>query len=70
MKYFFGYASGVFLGWIEMLFKEKNVVLSSLDVLQCFIHEDTLLYTLCILDIFSSLIFLIIIPTFHIDSVR
>ena len=53
-----------------MLFKEKNVVLSSLDVLQCFIHEDTLLYTLCILDIFSSLIFLIIIPTFHIDSVR
>ena len=56
-----------------MLFKEKNGALSSLDVLLCLIHEDIFLYTLCIRHIykfFSSLMFLTIILTLHIDSVR
>ena len=56
-----------------MLFNVKNGALSSVDVLLCLIHEDIFLYTLYILDIykfFSSLMFLTIILTLHIDPVR
>ena len=73
-KYFFGYASGVFLGCTKMVFKGKNDVLSFRDVLQCLvIHEDTFLYTLCELEtyqFFSPQLFLKIILTLHKDFVR
>ena len=36
-----------------MLFKGKNTVLSFVDVFLCLIHEDTFLYTFCILDIYQ-----------------
>ena len=50
-----------------------SVLNAFLDVLLCLIHEDIFLYTLCILDIykfFSSLMFLTIILTLHIDPAR
>ena len=70
--FFFVYASGVFLGCTKMLFNGKNNILSFVDVFLCLIHEDTFLYTFCILDIYQlfTLMFLTIILTLHIDSAR
>ena len=50
---FFGYASGVFLGYPKMLSKGKNHVLSFVDVLLCLIRKDIFLYTLCIFEVIS-----------------